>query len=86
MPADAKLIFKERLAQRLKWVDGELAGKTWLLGDAFSVADGYLFTVCSWCKYVDLDISALAQLNAYLARVAARPSVQAALKAEGLVK
>lgn len=86
LPAEAKPLFKERLAQRLKWVDGELAGKTWLLGDTFSVADGYLFTVCNWCQYVDLDIRPLAHLNAHLARVGARPAVQMALKAEGLLK
>jgi glutathione S-transferase len=86
MPADAKTLAKDRLSQRLKWLDAELQGKTYLLGDTFSVADGYLFTVCSWCKPVGLDISHLAHLNTYLARVGGRPAVQAALKAEGLVK
>ena len=86
MPDDAKAIAKERLQSRLKWVDGELAGKQYLLGDTFSVADAYLFTVTNWAAFVAVDISGLANLNAYRARVGARPAVQAALKAEGLAK
>ena len=57
-----------------------------MLGDAFSVADAYLFTVSNWGKFVGVDLSGFAYLQAYLARVAARPGVQAALKAEGLLK
>ena len=86
VPAEAKQVFKDRLAQRLAWVDGELASKPYLLGDAFSVADAYLFTVTNWAAFVGVDISGLANLNAYRARVGARPAVQAALKAEGLAK
>ena len=85
MPDAAKALAKERLASRLQWVDGELAGKQYLLGDQFSVADGYLFTVTNWAQYVALDLSALSNLVAYRARVAARPAVQAAMKAEGLL-
>jgi glutathione S-transferase len=50
------------------------------------VADAYLFTVANWSKFVSLDISALTHLGAFLARVAARPAVQEALKSEGLLK
>lgn len=84
MPEDAKTIAKTRLNSRLQWVDGELAGKTYLMGDTFTVADGYLFTVAGWGKLVGVDLSALAHLGAFMARVAARPAVQAALRAEGL--
>jgi glutathione S-transferase len=86
MPDQAKTMAKERLQGRLTWVDGELASKTFLLGDAFSVADAYLFTVTSWAAFVGVDISGMTNLNAYRARVGARPAVQAALKAEGLGK
>jgi len=72
------------LERRLEFVNGELAGKAYLLGDAFSVADAYLFTVLSWMPYVKLDLSRWPNLTAFQARVAARPAVQAALKAEGL--
>ena len=86
MPAEAKKISAERLHDRLKWVDGELAGKAYLMGADFTVADAYLFTVTNWAGFVGVDISGLANINAYRARVGARPAVQAALKAEGLAK
>lgn len=85
-PAEAKQIFKDRLLQRLIWVDGELADQQYLMGDQFTVADGYLFTVTNWTKPLGLDVSGLANLAAYRERVAARPAVQAAMKAEGLIK
>ena len=85
-PDEVKKTTKDRLLSRLQWVDGELKGKTYLMGDQFTVADGYLFTVAGWGKHVGLDISALTNLGAFMARVAARPAVQAALKAEGLLK
>jgi glutathione S-transferase len=84
-PDEVKTSTKDKLGQRLKWIDGELAGKQYLMGEHFSVADGYLFTVTNWAPRVGVDITALANLNAYRARVAARPAVQAALKAEGLI-
>ena len=86
MPEEAKTMAKDRLKSRLQWVDGELAGKQYLLGDTFTVADGYLFTVTNWGQYVGVDVSPFTNLVAYRARVAARPAVQAAMKAEGLLK
>ena len=85
-PEDYKPQVRERLLQRLTWVDGQLAGKQYLMGDQFTVADGYLFTVTNWAAFVALDISGLKNLTAYRERVAARPAVQAAMKAEGLLK
>ena len=85
-PDDYKPLVRERLLQRLQWVDGQLAGKQYLMGDQFTVADGYLFTVTNWAKPTNLDISDLANLAAYRERVGARPAVQAAMKAEGLLK
>ena len=84
MPEEAKTMAKERLLSRLQWVDGELKGKPYLMGEQFTVADGYLFTVASWGKYVGVDIAGMANLVAFMARVAARPAVQAALKADVL--
>jgi glutathione S-transferase len=87
MPAEAKEVAKTRLLQRLKWLDGELAdGRQYLMGDQFTVADGYLFTVTNWPAHVGMDLSEFTHLAAYRARVAARPGVQAAMKAEGLMK
>jgi glutathione S-transferase len=85
-PEDYKPLVKERLLQRLTWLDGELAGKDYLMGSAFTVADAYLFTVTNWAGFVKLDIAALANLAAVRARIAARPAVLAAMKAEGLIK
>ncbi|MBK6614833.1 glutathione transferase GstA [Ottowia sp.] len=84
-PEETKQASKDRLISRLTWVDGELAGKPYLMGDDFTVADGYLFTVTNWAKPVGLDISGLKNLAAYRERIAARPAVQAAMKAEGLI-
>lgn len=85
MPAEAKERFKAKLADRLQHVDGLLAGKTWLMGDDFTVADGYLFTVTNWAQPMQIDLSPYQNLTAYRQRVAARPAVQAAMKAEGLI-
>jgi glutathione S-transferase len=86
VPAEAKQVFKDRLVDRLKWVDGELAGNTYLMGNDFSVADAYLFTVTNWAAPMQIDLAPFANLTAYRGRVAARPAVQAAMKAEGLIK
>ena len=85
-PEEYKPQLKQRLLSRLQWVDGELAGKQYLMGDHFTVADAYLFTVTNWAQFVGLDISQLKNLAAYRERIGARPAVQAAMKAEGLLK
>ena len=84
-PDEVKAAAKERLAGRLKWVDGELAGKAYLMGEDFTVADGYLFVVTNWAKPMGIDLSPYPNLLAFRQRVAARPAVQAAMKAEGLM-
>jgi glutathione S-transferase len=86
MPEEAKALAKTRLLDRMGWVNAQLEGKSFLMGDTFTVADGYLFTVAGWGRYVGVDFSALTHLQAFLGRVAARPAVQEALKAEGLLK
>jgi glutathione S-transferase len=86
MPEEAKVLSRSKLTERLTWVDTQLEGKSFLLGDSFTVADGYLFTVANWGKFVGVDIAPMKNLSAFMGRVAARPSVQAALKAEGLLK
>ena len=85
-PEEAKVLSRDKVGERLKWVDSQLEGKACLMGEQFSVADGYLFTVANWGQYVGVDIKPLANLSAFMARVAARPAVQEALKAEGLLK
>jgi glutathione S-transferase len=86
MPEEGKAVYRERLSGRYKYVNEQLEGKQYVMGDAFSAADAYLFTVTTWAKHVGVDVTGLANLQAYMARVGARPAVQAALKAEGLTK
>ncbi len=83
---EIKAAARERVMGRLRHVNEQLEGKQYLLGDAFSVADGYLFTVTNWAKPTGVDISGFAHINAFRERMSARPAVQAAMKAEGLLK
>lgn len=77
---------KEYLQRRYQFVEDVLAKQSFLLGDAFTVADAYLFTVTNWARHVALDLSGFPALLAFQQRVAERPAVHAAMKAEGLVK
>ena len=86
MPDEATTIFKARLMDRLKWVDSALRDTPYLMGDTFTVGDAYLFNVSNWTKFVGVDISALENLAAFRGRVGARPAVQEAMRAEGLIK
>jgi len=85
-PEESKTATKVKLRARFEWIDKELEGKEYLGGEHFSVADGYLFTVASWAAPTGLDLSGLTHLQAWQKRTAARPAVQAAMKAEGLIK
>jgi glutathione S-transferase len=85
-PDDAKAAAKDKLAKQFAFVNDKLAGKDYLLGSQFSVADGYLFTISRWADAMKIDVSALTNFVAYKARVAARPKVREALLAEGLIK
>jgi glutathione S-transferase len=64
-------------------VDQQLAGKSYLMGETFTVADAYLFVIAGWSGRVGVDIAGLENLAAHQARMRQRPAVQAALKAEG---
>lgn len=74
----------EYLSRRYALIDKQLKGRKFLFGDAFTVADAYLFTVTNWASFLKIDLSAFPELQAFQGRVAERPAVQAALKAEGL--
>jgi glutathione S-transferase len=86
LPDASKQVFKDDLAGRFEWLAKQLEGKRFLLGDTFSVADIYLFTVLNWPRYVGIDIAKWPALKEYHKRVGSRPAVQAALLAEGLIK
>ena len=86
MPEEFKKISREYLAQRFDWIDKQLAGNQCLMGDTFTVADAYMFTVLRWSPRVGIDLSKWSNIEAYLDRVAARPKVREAMKAEGLLQ
>lgn len=85
-PDEWKSIVKENLGVRFDYLSKRLDGKKYLLGDGFSVADAYLFTILGWTKPTGIDLGKWPVLKDYVARVAARPAVHAAMVAEGLVK
>jgi glutathione S-transferase len=82
---DMKAAARSVLAQRFTYLGRKLEGRDYLMGSQFSVADAYLFTVLSWAGYVQIDLGSPV-LQEYLARVGARPAVQQALRAEGLIQ
>ena len=86
IPEEAKAVYRDKLVGRYKYIDEQLEGRDYVLGDRFTVADAYLFTVTNWASRVGVDLSGFARVQAFQARVAARPAVQAAMKAEGLIK
>ncbi len=85
-PEAAKDMAKENLAKRFAYLDRHLARGPYLLGERFTVADAYLFTVASWTKLHGIDLKPYPSLQAFLDRVGARPKVRDALLAEGLLK
>ena len=85
-PAEVKQERKNYLRKRYAPLDAVLAKQDWLLGDHFTAADAYLFTVTNWARLVELDLSDFPALLAFQKRVAARPHVQTAMVEEGLIK
>ena len=83
---DIKSAARDRLSSRFEWIAAQMAGEQYLMGDTFTVADGYLFTVMNWAPRVKVDLSRWPVLSDYAARIAARPAVQDAMRAEGLIK
>ncbi len=84
IPEEVKQGFRDRLVNRFLFADAELDSKPFLMGDHFTVADAYLYTVSRWGAVVKVDTSGLKHLAAFRERMAARPAVQAAIQAEGL--
>jgi glutathione S-transferase len=76
----------QALEKQLDWLDRQLAGKSFLTGETFTIADAYLFVVVNWCQFVGVDLAKWPAVSQFHARVAARPKVQEALAAEGLLK
>ena len=82
---DAKRAAKENITKRFTYLEQKLAGSKYLMGETFTVADAYAFTIVNWANFVGIDLKPYPNLSAYLGRIGARPKVQEALKAEGLL-
>src|SRR5262249_33576900 len=85
LPAQVRAEREEDLLKRYALLDEKLQGRDYLFGDRFTVADAYLFTMTTWAKPVKVDLSRFEHLGKFQERVAARPAVKAAMKAEGLI-
>lgn len=85
MGDEARSFALKNLAKQFDYLTEQLANRTYLMGDQFTVADAYLFTVLSWAKPATIDLAPWPALTAYRDRVAARPKVQEAMAAEGLI-
>ncbi len=83
-PEQTRAERKDYLLRRYRLIEDVLSKQPWLVGDRFTVADAYLFTVTHWARHVDLDLAGFPALLAFQKRVAERPAVRAALEAEGL--
>jgi glutathione S-transferase len=86
VPDAYKAMTKEKLLKRYAYVNDHLKGRQYLVGNHFTVADGYLFTVTNWASFLKLDLSEYREIVAHSDRVNSRPKVLQALKAEGLIK
>ena len=85
-PDAVKETTKANINKRLAYLNDRLAGKQYLMGSNFTVADAYAFTIVNWTNFVGIDLKPYPNLGAYMGRVAARPKVLETLKSEGLVK
>lgn len=86
MAAQAKAPAAARLQEQFAWLEGTLSEPGYQTGEAFTAAEAYLFMLCCWAQQVGVDLSACPRLLALRERVAARPALLAALKAQGLLK
>lgn len=86
MPENGKAVARENLLKRIKFVDEHLAKNEFLMGNSYTVPDAYAFAVLSWTRPLKIDISEFKNVTNYLAKIAERPAVKAAMKAEGLIK
>jgi len=80
---EVKNYARNLLTKRMGYVETQLANKPYLMGDSFTVADAYMFVVVNWSSHVGFDLGQFPKIKEYIARIAVRPSVQAAMKTEG---
>ncbi|UVE17156.1 glutathione transferase GstA [Pseudomonas sp. LS44] len=85
-PEEVKASAKAAIGKRLGFIDKALAGRDYLMGEQFSVADAYLFTIVNWTFPMGIDLAPYPTVQTFHKRVGARPAVQRAMQAEGLIK
>ena len=83
---NVKAYAKLNIEKRFEWLNKQLAGKQYLTGNQFTIADAYLYVVANWSNFVGIDLGRWPDLKAFQDRVAARPKVKEAMEAEGLFK
>ena len=81
-PEATKQAARAKLGRRFDYLERELAKRMYLAGEAFSIADAYLYTVLGWAGFVDVDLGRWPELKKYHARIGERPAVKAAQQAE----
>jgi glutathione S-transferase len=82
----AKAVHREKLLERIAYLERHLAGRDYIMGARFMLPDAYAFTVLGWSRPLKLDLSGFKTIEAYRHRIQHRPAVQAAMRAEGLIK
>lgn len=83
-PEETKTANREHLGKRLRYVDEQLAGKSYLTGETFTAADAYLWTILNWSKFASIELAAYPNIQKFMGTVAARPAVLKSLQEEGL--
>lgn len=85
LPEETRRPFIDRVAMRLDYLDEHLRDRFYLWGESFTIADAYCFTILGWTKVFEMDLGRWPHVRQYDERIAARPRVQEALRAEGAV-
>ena len=82
--AQAQNAAREKIGQRLGFVESRLAAVPFLMGERFTAADAYLFTIVGWSGFAKVDLTAFPQLRGFMERAGARPAVRRAMAAQGM--
>lgn len=85
MPEEGKNVFRERLVTRFSHLDEHLRENEHLMGGEYSLADVHFFVVSNWANWVNFDLSPYPNVVSHRKRISARPAVQSAMEAEGLI-
>jgi len=86
-PEDYKPIARDNVAKRFAFVDQQLGrGGPYLMGNQFTVADAYMYVMCTWAGFMKMDLAQWPNLKTYAARVGERPKVLETMREEGLAK